>query len=228
MNVNYQNLARQMKYNSAKVAPASSSVVAPPLIEKGDPGERGEKGDTGEKGPKGDKGDAGMRGEQGEKGEKGEETGVVGPTGPQGPQGITSKKSSIVFKKNNTQTAALSNDNCYINGWMASALTDKFTSDTVNIMILNKGLYQVIINLNISELMTNNVSFHCLNNKTSLPVENVSLVHISGPLINNSQATGVIHGIINVESTLSFKIVSNNVQGSLIIHDTSQITLIEL
>ena len=72
-----------------------------------------------------------------------------------------------------------------------------------------------------------NISFVCLNNKTNLPIENVSEVHINGSRLLES--TGIIHGIINVESNLSFKIISNNVpQDSLVISDTCQITLFEI
>ena len=231
MNVNYQNITRQLRYNSASVPATKAEVsccVLPPPAEKGDVGD---KGDKGEKGDKGDKGETGERGEQGIQGEKGEETGLVGPQGPQGIPGPLAKKSSVVFKKNNTQNVTQS-DSCYINGWTCSTSLptsyDKFTTDTVNVMILNKGLYSITINVNISDLMTNNISFYCLNSKTNLPVENVSVLHISGPILNQSQTTGIIHGIINVDTNLSFKVVSNTVQGLLTINETSQITLVEI
>jgi hypothetical protein len=95
-------------------------------------------------------------------------------------------------------------------------------------MILNKVSYQVIININISELMTNNISFYCINSKTNLPVDTISTVYINGPILGKSQVTGIIHGIINVENNFSFKVVSNALQGSVVINDTSQITLIKL
>ena len=192
-NIQSQNFARQMRYDSSKVSQVETCCVIPQIkVEKGDIGEKGDKGDIGEKGA----------------------------------AGIVSKKASIVLKKNNNQVVSQA-DGCIINGWNAST-SDKFVSDSVNIMILNKGLYYICININVSDFATNsNISFSCLNNKTNLPVENVSEVHISGsPLL---KYTGIIHGIIHVDSSLSFKVISNNVpQDSLVISDTCQITLIEI
>lgn len=205
-NIQSQNFARQMRYDSkVSPAPAETCCFIPQIkVEKGDVGEKGDKGDTGEKGDKGD----------------------VGEKGDKGAPGIVPKKASIVLKKNNNQTVNQA-DGCIINGWNAST-SDKFTSDSVNIMILNKGLYYICITINVADFAANsNISFSCLNNKTNLPVENVSEVHINGsPLL---KSTGIIHGIIQVDSSLSFKVISNNVpQDALVISDTCQITLIEI
>lgn len=228
MNVNYQNISRQLRYNSI-----DQPQVLPEKGCQGDKGDQGEKGDKGDQGEKGEKGDKGDKGDTGEQGIPGENIGIVGPPGPTGPMGPMYKKSSMVFKKSNTQNVTQNtetDDSCYVNGWTPSELlsTDKFSTDSVNITILEKGIYQIIINVNISELLTNNISFFCFNNTTNLPVENVSEVHITGPIVGTSQSTGIIHGIINVESTLSFKVVSNTVQGSLTINDSTQISLVEI
>ena len=135
------------------------------------------------------------------------------------------EKKSVVFKKTDAQTAQKS-DGCYINGWVKEG-SDNFATDSVNIMILKKGTYYVTININVSQMFTNTVSFFCLNNKTNLPLDNVSVVHINGPLMNKTQSTGIIHGIINVDSNLSFKVISDNIQGAVTI-DKSQITLVEI
>jgi hypothetical protein len=135
---------------------------------------------------------------------------------------------SIVFKKNTPQTVASLNDGCYLNGWSSSSTSsDTFITDSVNIVILKKGTYQIIINVNISAMMTNNIAFYCLNSKTNVPLENVSILHMTGPLLGTSQSTGIIHGIITVDTNLSFKVVSNTVKGSLVIKE-SQISLIAL
>lgn len=135
---------------------------------------------------------------------------------------------SIVFKKNTPQAVASLNDGCYLTGWSStSTANDTFITDTVNIVILKKGTYQIIINVNISEMKTNNISFYCLNSKTNVPLENVSILHMTGPLLGVSQSTGIIHGIITVDTSLSFKVVSNTVKGSLIIN-ASQISLIAI
>ena len=225
-NIQSQNFARQMRYDSSKVSSAQTTCMIPQMIvgsgskgEKGDIGEKGDKGDVGEKGDKGDVGEKGDKGDVGEKGDKGD-------VGEKGATGIAPKKASIVFKKNNNQIVNQT-DSCNINGWNLST-SDKFTSDSVNIMILNKGLYYICVNINVEDFAaTSNISFVCLNNKTNLPVENVSEAHINGsPLL---KSTGIIHGIINVDSNLSFKIISNFVpQDSLKISDTCQITLIEI
>ena len=135
-------------------------------------------------------------------------------------------KKSVVFRKNDVQTAQKS-DGCYLNGWNNKESSGNFATDSVNIMILKKGTYYVTININVSQMFTNTISFFCLNNKTNLPLENVSVVHINGPLMNKSQSTGIIHGIINVDSNLSFKVVSESISGGVTI-DKSQITLVEI
>ena len=222
MNIQSQNIERQMKYNN-KVVPLVCSVAS---AERGEKGEKGEKGDVGEKGDKGEKGEKGDVGEKGEKGEKGD-VGEKGEKGEKGIPGITPSKASIVFKKNNSQIVN-KNEPCFINGWVANT-SDKFTSDSVNVMILNKGLYHITININVSDFTDNDsiVSFFCLNNKTNLPLENVSEVHIHSSPTHPS--TGMIHGIINVESNLSFRVSSNNVPNDGVsIYDTSYITLIEI
>lgn len=139
---------------------------------------------------------------------------------------VSYKKMSIVFKKNSPQEVKQLNDGCYLTGW-TSTTSDTFITDTVNVVILKKGTYQVIINVNISNMMTNNISFFCLNSKTNIPLENVSTLHMTGPLLGTSQSTGIIHGIITVDTNLSFKVVSNPVKGSLVIKQ-SQITLVAI
>jgi hypothetical protein len=134
---------------------------------------------------------------------------------------------SIVFKKNTAQPVTQLHDGCYLNGWSSASLSDTYITDTVNIVILKKGTYQVIINVNVSELMTNTISFYCLNSKTNLPVENMSVLHMTGPLLGKSQSTGIIHGIMTVDTNLSFKVVSNTVNGSLVINE-SQISIIAI
>lgn len=134
---------------------------------------------------------------------------------------------SIVIKKNSPQVVSQVKDGCYINGWSSSIVSDTFITDTVNIVILKKGTYQVIINVNVSKLMTNTISFYCMNSKTNLPIDTMSMLHISGPLMGSSQSTGIIQGIITVDSNLSFKVVSNTVNGSLIINE-SQISIIAI
>jgi hypothetical protein len=133
---------------------------------------------------------------------------------------------SVVFKKNEAQVAQKS-EGFYINGWKQQLSNSNFATDSVNIMILKKGTYYITININVSQMFTNTVSFFCLNNKTNLPLENVSVVHINGPLMNKTQSTGIIHGLITVDSTLSFKVVSESIQGSLTIEKASQITVVE-
>jgi len=218
MNVQSQNIQRLMKYNN---------VIQPEKKEKGEKGEKGDVGEKGEKGERGEKGDVGEKGEKGDVGEKGEkgDVGEKGDKGEKGIPGITLSKSSIVFRKNNSQIVN-KNEPCFINGWTGNT-SDKFTSDSVNIMILNKGLYHITININVSNF-TDNVSFFCLNTKTNLPLENVSEVHIHGSTAAHP-STGIIHGIINVDSNLSFKVNSNNVPNdAFAIHDSSYITLIEI
>jgi hypothetical protein len=133
---------------------------------------------------------------------------------------------SVVFKKNEAQVAQKS-EGFYINGWKQQLSNSNFATDSVNIMILQKGTYYITININVSQMFTNTVSFFCLNNKTNLPLENVSVVHINGPLMNKTASTGIIHGLITVDSTLSFKVVSESIQGSLTIEKASQITVVE-
>lgn len=133
---------------------------------------------------------------------------------------------SVVFKKNEAQVAQKS-EGFYINGWRQDG-SSNFATDSVNIMILKRGTYYITININVSQMFTNTVSFFCLNNKTNLPLENVSVVHINGPLMNKTQSTGIIHGLITVDSTLSFKVVSDSIQGSITIDKASQITVVEI
>jgi hypothetical protein len=134
---------------------------------------------------------------------------------------------SIIIKKKTPQIVTQLKDSLYINGWSSSIVSDTFITDTVNIVILKKGTYQVIINVNVSKLMTNTISFYCMNSKTNLPIDTMSMLHMTGPLMGNSQSTGIIHGIITVEGNLSFKVVSNTVNGSLIINE-SQISIIAI
>lgn len=156
--------------------------------------------------------------------------GDIGPRGPQGEKGDIAIKNGIVFKKINEQHCVSNNcddDKIVINGWSSSSFNNScFSTDTINILILKKGKYFVTANIDVSNLLINGVTFEIYDNKNN-DSTTTSKCRIPGPILVGYNS-GYIHGIIDVESSTSFKIISKDTFGKLTILKSCQLTILEL
>lgn len=235
MDTHFQNIQRRLKYNNSVTTVVNGST--------GPTGANGLDGKDGERGPKGEDG-IGMTGPTGPSGGPiGPEgpvgpigptgyTGIQGPTGPQGvigPVGPLALKKSVVFTKSTNQyTEADQGGFIYVNGWVKN-LDDEdcFTTDSVHLTIREKGTYLVIATISISNLMTNYISFECVN-KYNEKIPTVSAGDICGPIISSKKSM-IIHGIIAVnEDNYAFKIITKSLIGNLQINSCSQITISQM
>lgn len=190
-------------------------------------GELGPSGPAGEKGPKGDIGEKGPEGIAGLKGDVGEQ----GPVGPVGPAGIPPQAKGVVFKRSNQQLVEnKTGDVISINGWQKVEGLDTsntFETDGVNLKLSEPGLYYIMITINITNILTNYVTFKCVD-KSDHVYPSLSLGGISGPLMGIKST--MIHGLLckKEEQPLFFKVVSDNIVGNMTINDDCQITIYKI
>ena len=156
--------------------------------------------------------------------------GEAGPAGPKGEKGDIAVKEGIVFVKQTQQVCVSNNteDITVINGWSSSLDNHNFSTDSVNILVLKKGKYFITANIDVSNLLTNGVTFEvCENNNNNKSSTTTSKCRIGGPILIGYNS-GYLHGILNVESSTSFKILSRDTYGNLTILKSCQLTIVEL
>lgn len=208
-----------------------------PMGHQGNPGERGFEGDTGptgytgplgptgpEGGPIGPTGFTGYTGYTGPVGPMGD----VGPVGIQGPTGPVSKRALVSFRKMSNQT--LSNNETFVNSWVKSGGVDDvdnvFLTDSVNITITKKGNYSIFGTIVVSNVVTMTATFSCVDQRSSSPLNTVSIIKYTGPTANVQ--SGYLHGIISVQDTLTFNIASSMANNGLQITSDCFLTLVEV
>jgi hypothetical protein len=235
MDINFQNIQRRLKYKTdiGNVNNGGFGATGPTGA-NGKDGLNGESGKdglsiTGPTGPSGGPiGPTGCTGSMGMMGYTGYTgyTGCQGPTGPIGPQ--AQKHSAVFTKKSNQLIENITDDLIYIDGWTKNLDTDEyFSTDSVHITINQKGTYFFIATVSISNLMTNYISFECVN-KVNEKIVTLSTADLCGPVISTKKST-IIHGIIVADQdNFSFKIISRNLKGNVTINSTCHISIHEM
>lgn len=223
------------------VGPTGPEGPIGPMGYQGMPGERGfdgPEGPTGPQGlqgppgpagpaggPKGDAGPVGPPGPTGPPGPAGPEgpTGLMGPPGPPGVSESNGKGIGCVFNKGSDQNVTFYDNTFVINDWMKNlSIPDEngcFSMEEGGYIKLNKpGLYFVVININLKNLLLNNVSFYCSDKNNSI-ISTIGKSIISGPIMGVT--SGTIHGLLYTDNETSFKVVSNDVNNTTITNNSN-------
>jgi hypothetical protein len=227
MDTNFQNIQRKLKYNNRNMF--DNKTMTGPTGPEGPMGPIGYEGAQGERGFDGPMGPTGPPGPQGLRGPEGGPTGPQGPKGdigPPGPQGLDGSLSykglGCIFNKGSDQNV-LSYENTFIvSDWMKNIMIPDedlcFSLEDNHIKINKPGLYFVIVNINLKNLLLNNVSFYCTDKNNSI-ISTVSKSIINGPIMGTT--CGMLQGLIYSENETYFKVVSNDVSNVIITHDST-------
>jgi hypothetical protein len=197
-----------------------------PMGYQGMPGERGFEGPEGPTGP------AGPLGPKGPEGGPPGPTGDMGPTGPKGDMGppgppglgdsLSSKGIGCVFNKGSDENVTSYENKFVISDWMKNILIPDeelcFSVEDNHIKINKSGMYFLVININLKNLLLNNVSFYCTDKNDGL-ISTISKSIINGPIMGTTY--GLLQGLIYSENETYFKVVSNDVSNVIITHDST-------
>ena len=235
MDTNFQNIQRKLKYNNRNMSETERQMMMGPTGPEGAMGPMGYQGMPGERGFDGPEGPTGPAGPPGPKGPEGGPPGPIGPKGdsgppgpkgdmgPPGPSGNSSSKGiGCVFNKGSDENVTSYENTFVISDWMKNIMIPDdelcFSVEDNHIKINKPGLYFVVININLKNLLLNNVSFYCTDKNNGL-ISTISKSIINGPIMGTT--CGILQGLIYSENETYFKVVSNDVGNVVIIHDSN-------
>jgi len=233
MDTNFQNIQRKLKYNNRNMSDnTDKQTMTGPTGPEGPMGPIGYEGASGERGFDGPMGPTGPAGPPGPRGPEGGPPGPCGPKGDIGPQGppgppgsgvsLSSKGFGCFFNKGSDENVTSYENAFVISDWMKNIMIPDeelcFTVEDNHIKINKPGLYFVVVNINLKNLLLNNVSFYCTDKNDGL-ISTISKSIINGPIMGTT--CGILQGLIYSENETYFKVISNDVSNVMITHDTN-------
>lgn len=232
MDTNFQNIQRKLKYNNRNMSENTDKQMTGPTGPEGPMGPIGYEGSQGERGFDGPMGPTGSSGPPGPRGPEGGPPGPQGPKGDVGPQGppgpaglgvsLSSKGLGCVFNKGSDQNVLSYENSFIVSDWMKNVMIPDedlcFSVEDNHIKINKPGLYFVVVNINLKNLLLNNVSFYCSDKNNGI-ISTISKSIINGPIMGTT--CGILQGLIYSDSETYFKVVSNDVSNVIITHDSN-------